>query len=223
MTTKARERSICLKTWEPPAFLSGRKAQIRRPVKNQPPLGWDRHCWFDAPIYGWTNEPGPALQWHKAKCPFGRPGDTLIGKEDHLVHAYGERPNWRVDSIIYRATTEWYDFEFSHGDIGKSFNPPIYWRGEIHWGWHSASEMPPQFARFKWHVGRVWVERAQELSDHDAMRLGGYEWNHGFCHSKESGTHEKPSGSFAERWRLDWPKLPWESNPWVWCVELEGI
>lgn len=231
MSAATKERSICLKTWEPPAFQSGRKTQIRRPINglkfNPTWIGWDegddgRYDWYARDVDSGNFEPAECWNEQRLQCPFGRAGDALIGKEawqsvlssqfcEPLERYLKGGPAVGGFGAIYRATPR---------DDYRCY------------GWRSAACMPLWAARFKWCVGRVWVERAQDVSEADAMATGiesvspcggcgENRWRN--CVGCLHPWNDNPRIAHRHQWNRDWPKAPWESNPWVWCAELEPV
>lgn len=195
-----KERSILLKDWEVRAFLAGRKSQIRRPVKPQPPeefvgvtnenhrdgkidtSGWQ---WFSWAATGW---PGPPHNAKWLKSPFGQPGDRLWCRETW-------RRIWRNGTIRYKADGE------HLSDVGQ---------------WEPSVRMPKSASRLTLEVVAVRVERVQRITCNDLETMGIIPVDY----------DDEPTGdavAFMLSWMRDYPKYPWDSNPWVWVGEVRRI
>jgi hypothetical protein len=86
-----KERPILFSAPMVTAILDGRKIQTRRMLKVQPPEHMKRHCWFDAPVYGFTDQSEPSGNWWEIKCPYGYVGDLLWVRESY-------RTIWEIDT-----------------------------------------------------------------------------------------------------------------------------
>lgn len=217
-----KERPILFSGEMVRAILDGRKTQTRRVVNPQPPQGWDRHNWYNAPQYGWTNEPEPALNWHVVKCRFGMPGDRLWVRE---TWKYGWTPSCG-HGIFYRADEHFKCFNTD--GYGHAYRTIVakYGNDFRKEPWRSSIFMPCWASRIKLEVIGVRVERLNEISEEDAIAEGcrGEEWyrHPSFGIVTDAGT--LPSEEYHELWdSINGKKHPWASNPWVWCVEFKPI
>lgn len=139
-----KERPILFSAPMVRAILEGRKTMTRRALKKQPPfLARVRHTWFNAPIYGFTDEDVPAANWWKIRCPYGQPGDRLWVRE-----------TWRKD--IYDNSTH---YRASHPcpDLPK-------WKPAIH--------MFRKDSRINLEITAVRVEQLQDITEDDAKAEG---------------------------------------------------
>lgn len=138
------------------AFLAGRLTQLRVPVKLGTEFGPS-----DTPGYDWhwrgtpKGKPTCGL-WQDMRTeqvmtlsPFGKPGDTLWGKE-----------TWRRIETGRNAGKT--DYRADDPDAsGLGFIP-----------WQPSSRMKQADSRISATVRRVWVERVQEISEADAVACG---------------------------------------------------
>ena len=175
------------------AILDGRKTMTRRVVKKQPPDGWDRACWFRAPVMGWTYRPEPADEWHTVKCPYGQTSDRLWVRETWCDGYTGT-----ADPYLYRAT----------------------YKGGANYTWKPSIHMPRKASRITLEVVGVRVERLQEISEDDAFAEGVSDKvnpnEEDYTLSAEE-VFEKLWDS------INGKKHPWDSNPWVWVVEFKRV
>jgi hypothetical protein len=192
------------------AILDGRKTQTRRVIKPQPPSDHERHCWFDAPVYGWTNEPEPALNWHKVKCPYAV-GDVLYVRE---TWATGFTKTGEEESIFYKAGgyNQLYmlDGAPDYEDWLKLYDTKeTAWRPSIH--------MPQWAARLFLRVTDVRAQRVQEISEEHARAEGVQPYTS--VNWTQSDTPYKVGFS------LLWDSIchNWDANPWVWVYTFERV
>lgn len=201
---KTKERPILFSGPMVRAILEGRKTQTRR-VINFKRLSSIRRgrLFYSPPFKSWaianTADYGTHIDEHVVlvNCPYGDRGDRLWVRE-----TWGESGHNRFE---YRA---------SPAD-GTDFRSVSRWRPSIH--------MPREASRITLEITDVRVQRLQDISDEDAMAEGGYEWNYGFCHSKETGTHETPRGSFRALWASINGADSWAANPWVWAISFSSV
>lgn len=187
--------------------LDGRKTQTRRIVKQQPPNGWDRHCWYAAPVYGWTSEPEPAATWHKVRCPYGVPGDLLWVRE-RFAHVAGETLYAADCTEAEREEERKLRREFP--GLAAAY-PDGRWKPSIH--------MPRSLSRITLRITDVRVERLQDISDADAIAEG--------CPAVSLYDLDCDSTPPARHFRSLWESIngpgSWDANPWVWVVEFDVL
>ena len=131
------------------------------------------------------------------KCPY-KPGDVLYVKETWGKDENGE--------YVYRTnygTTE-----------DDSFPPSMFkWKPSIH--------MPRDTARLFLRVTNVRVERLQDITEEDARAEG--------VNGIPRSTVLYPNDDYIYPFKQLWNSLNqkrgygWETNPWVWVYEFEGI
>ncbi|MBD8556340.1 hypothetical protein IFT84_17670 [Rhizobium sp. CFBP 8762] len=214
------------------ALFDGSKTQTRRIIKPQPPEGFDRHCWYDAPLYGFTRQPIPTCKWHIVRLHAYK-GDRLWVRERWSgVHDFGETPpserqsyTTPVGPVLRDEIWYWADGTPDFGDWEKP-------RPGIH--------MPRWASRLTLIVTDVRVERLQDISEEDAAAEGvPSDDNYAGSFAKEychrcggSGLH----GAFGQnygvievdcaecetsklRYRNLWNHIngpgAWDANPWV--------
>lgn len=204
---------------------AGIKTMTRRAVNPQPPIGWDRHCWFNAPIYGWTNEIEPAKNWHKVQCPYGQPGDLLWVKETFF--AWGR---WETRRSAKKGRDEWHfvdmTLECGHaymyaadGDQpdklgGKRSGgvTPQWWR-------RPAIFMPRVASRGLDEIVSVRAERLQDLSEADAIAEG--------CEPNylpgRAYLDEPYKSGYVSLWQGINGNGSWKANPWAWVVNFRVL
>jgi len=192
------------------ALFDGRKTQTRRIVKPQPPAGYVRHCWYHAPVYGWTNVLDDFTDnWFKVRCPYGQPGDLLWvrerwtfvnvqrrGDQSELVVAYNadgaDLPN-RPAIFVHDPDSRWYDAALGWFDRRK--------RPSIH--------MPRWASRLTLRITDVRVEQLQDISDEDAIA--------------EGLMTPSPVVAYRDLWESIHGPGSWDANPWVWVITFETI
>jgi hypothetical protein len=204
------------------------KTQTRRALRKQPPPGYTRHCWFDAPTYGFTDEPEPAADWWTIRCPYGVPGDRLytketwalvLGDEDGIDDWTGRIPDshpglgWQV---WYRSGHPWAN---DHpDDRGFRWRPSIF--------------MPRWASRITLEVTEVRVERLQAITEEDAVAEGMHAFDlgeHGVVYGYDpKGTPGTMVGGTAiEALALLWDSIngagSWDRDEWVWAVSFRRV
>ena len=198
------------------AHMAGRKTQTRRPVKPQPPAGfndpWQGHNgqWFVM-----DGRPGARLDSHPLRSPFGRPGDTLWVREMFAAFTGGSGEHGEYDEAEGPLCDE-RSYTFAYRADGTS--RPARWRPSIH--------MPRAASRITLNVKRVWVERVQDIAEADAVAEGLVSaLSHGEWRNPSLGRSGiwTARNAFAVLWDYIYAKrcLGWDVNPWVWACEFE--
>lgn len=215
--TGVKERPILFSGPMVRALLDGRKSQTRRVVKPQPPVGWDRTAWSDAPTMGWTAQEAPARDWHIVRCPYGTIGDRLWVRETFFDNCPGERD---MEQVYYRADGE-PDFD---GESITRDGP----------GWTPSIHMPRWASRLTLEITGVRVERVQDISEADARAEGAESRT---CRCTLDGQTTCSPGMICEAGRSDrdwyrdtWdsingkrPGCSWADNPFVWVLEFRRV
>jgi len=210
------------------ALLDGSKTQTRRIIKPQPerrvidgvgpmltfskPRGTDR--WL------WPNAKDAVL----ASCRYGQPGDRLWVRETFClesnfnvdcVEAYppphddGRPIQWHEDVDYgrwwhqphYAATDPEPELEYEDRE-----GPGVRWKPSIH--------MPRWVSRTLLEVTAVRAERAQSISEADALAEGV-----GNLYDHLPTARER----FEWLWRSINGDESWTANPWVWVIEFKRI
>ena len=129
-------------------------------------------------------------------CPYGIPGDRLWVRETWQRLGCGHDQPFTV----YKA---------SNPEQGCHWRPSLF--------------MPKEFSRITLEIISVRIERLQEITGIDAVREGcgkdipSFELLH-------FGGYKKAKEEFIVLWdSINGKKYPWESNPWVWCIEFTRI
>lgn len=240
------------------AILAGTKTQTRRVVTPTPRLMPE---WSSPGSDGWIFFEGSSKEiliaedyirrchgeW-AARCPYGKPGDTLWVREtwycDHCF-AGDYETTWRkgvranLDKLIDREACEreWRGDDFGmmyyradvpsgrFGDAGYWAEPGSKWRPSIH--------MPRWASRLTLRVTDVRVKRVQDINEADARAEGVrardahivvQSCGDGGCRIDDSLSNTA-RGAFAALWDSINAKrgFGWDSNPWVWVVSFERL
>lgn len=168
--------SIILHPFEITGLLSGRISQIRRPVVPTPTLPYRiDYSYSDGSIaaaFSDCEKIRDGANLELIRSPFGKPGDVLIGKETWLElrpHHYhddrlskqhrfenkGQPP--RINGVAHKANTS-----ADGDDIRKEYG----------YVWKSPATMPPWASRFHLTNQGVRVERANAITEEDAVKCG---------------------------------------------------
>jgi hypothetical protein len=180
------------------AILGGRKTMTRRVLKLRDPS--QTHSVIDDEGDGaWPYDADDAGQWHKARCPYGQPGDRLWVRETFMIHG-GE--------IAFAATDQ-----------------PLVGCDK----WKPSIFMTRLASRITLEVVAVRVDRLQDITEEDAIAEGMHEFHGtGIYGCDPHGTPGPLCGDSAgEAFRLLWLKIngvdSWTANPWVWVVEFTRV
>ena len=198
------------------AHMAGRKTQTRRPVKPQPPAGFEDPCQgHDGQWFVMDGRPGAHLDSHPLRSPFGVAGDRLWGRETWGV---GCRPcpqnGWR-DGVEYRADEALIQDD-PHDILPLwSVTEPdgVCLDDYSHDHWLSPMTMPRWASRLTLTVKRVWAERVTAIGHADLIAEG----------IEPLPSLAQMRGRFANLWDGIYAKggLGWDANPWVWACEFE--
>lgn len=171
-------KPITFNDYEVRAVREGRKVQVLRAVKPQPPDGTNIGCYTTdghPELIEWVltdAEDGDPIDASPLRCPYGQPGDRLWVRETWRLwacpwHGYDGEP---LDPTVFRGAlkrfgTKWLqtlpiEYRAATGDGGP-------WRSPIH--------MPRWASRLTLEVTNVKVRRVQEMSEADA-HLNRIEW-----------------------------------------------
>ncbi len=127
------------------------------------------------------------------RCPYGASGGRLWVRETWRTGPVGQ-------AVLYRAT--------------DSANPAIRWRPSAH--------MPRSYSRISLELTDVRVQRAQDISEDDAIAEGvdaqiyPGSWRQGVWSKRQD---------FAQIWNHINAKrgYGWETNPWVWVLTFKRV
>lgn len=200
-----REHPLLMKGPLVRATLEGRKTQTRRPLRNQPPTGYDlvRVC---GPWAEFEND-SPPLAKYSTKGPLGETGDRLWVRETWTAAMH--EPKGPAD-CLYRA-----DDNRGVEDLAEA-----KWTPSIH--------MPRWACRLVLPLVSVRVERVQDITEEDAKAEGverisagpGWECWMGYGPSSSCKTARD---SFRSLWISIYGEASWDLNPWVWVAQWNHI
>ncbi|BFI46017.1 phage-like protein [Yersinia pseudotuberculosis] len=197
-STTSKERPILFNAEMVNAIFSGRKAQTRRIMGNQP-AGQDletvhvRHN--DDFNFQWYGNLGESSYF---PCPLGKPGDQLWVREAFATGLCTK------STLAYRATHRPEDLE-------EGWFEKIKWTPSIH--------MPRWASRINLLITGVRVERLQDISEQDAMAEG-------CAYGKGNGEIDlavRPENHFPTLWASIYGAESWQANPWVWVIDFERM
>jgi hypothetical protein len=159
------------------------------------------------------------------KCRYGGPGDRIWGRENI----------WLPPPITLKMLREGADTD-TWPAVAYTASLDIPTIEEYRkWGWkHVPSIFMPKFAsRITREIVSVRLERLQEISEEDAIaegveRTGGGRYWLGYDLHHVKGTR-KVYGQARDAFRTLWDSINaargygWDTNPWVWVLELKKI
>lgn len=185
------ERPIVLRRHEVVGIIAGTQTQVRRVVKPRDLQWMDEHQGL--------RESDNAL-----RCPYGKPGDRLWGRESYWADATTCNFMWYVNDI---------------------FTPD---RKREHCRLLHGIFMPRKLSRITLEVTGVRVERLQDISEADAMaegvervigKTGGVVYRTNADHRFNSIA----IGAYALLWESINGPGSWDLNPWVRVVEFKTL
>jgi hypothetical protein len=207
------------------AIIEGRKTMTRRVVK--PAIGWGTG-WSVTPIkeehmdgiqrYEMRKGSKYSLTWFK--CPFGKIGDVLWVRE--TLYQEGEL------GLYYLADKERIDEETIPEDYAVYRDYACCKVPAIH--------MQKSVARIWLEVTDIKVEKAQEITEQDAIAEGVESWTeerlkskpthykvYRPCSDPEALYSSKAYDSFQTLWESINGIESWNQNPWVWVVSFKVL
>jgi hypothetical protein len=263
-----KERNILFSAAMVRPTLAGTKTQTRRVVKPQPPtpeefpgavFGLSRCVADEVKMYNVNDHdrlPKHPTDWDlvgsvgraraagrsmRYRCPYGQPGDRLVGRETW------QYADWTEDGmpwIRYRAdgatrliedTPE--DWSERLTNVWASLSDPANYAIDNRAAdrrWRPAIHMPRWASRILLEIVSVRVDRLQDISEADAWAEGcerGEPWDNGqgfFPALRDLGGGTYDGWDDAREWYADlWESIngpgSWDANPWVWVVEFKRI
>lgn len=226
-----KERPILYSAPMVRAKLAGAKTQTRRICKlpSHPAVGgWscrEDGLWIPVATSNATKKQFvTSFPFGAYKCPYGKVGDRIYGKESHRYHDWTEDGDpwieYASDGAIRlcRVPSESRD---RVQDIWEELSDPkrlhdracdTRWRPSIH--------MPRWASRILDEIVEVRVERVQEISESDAIAEGVTE-----TFDSAGGCHERTTAkeNYAKLWNEINGAGSWESNPWVWVIVTKAV
>ncbi|WP_296100277.1 hypothetical protein [uncultured Agrobacterium sp.] len=204
------------------ALLAGRKTQTRRLLPQQPPEGYDRHCWYDAPLYGFTPNEVPSAEWFTVRVPAVK-GDRFYVCESHYRYGHWEP---KGDAKTPLGKQKWHFVEDSADVV---FETPLIFRKGMHnadpykpaWHRRTGRFMFRKHSRMTLEVKDVRIERLQDISADDAIAEGLQKLRATGRYVVDQGDQYFGLASHNPRQVFEWlwdginVKTPWEKNPWI--------
>jgi hypothetical protein len=246
------ERTICLRDWESRTLRdlpAGGTLLLLRPVVPRPPAGAQALIAADGSSdVKFVSSPCAGVGVARTPwipCPFGAPGDVLLGKEAWTCYptpgcTFGEAMMGKKITLEYRAGGTQ---EFSGGHAtGAGMH--IDWSAldfdyppEKYGAWQPAQRLPRALVRHRPRVESVAVLPVQGLTEEQArnMRMECYRRAHkgrawenlmgAECRAAKArdplATEVSWRDVLAVACNREWGKRhPWESNPWAWAVTV---
>lgn len=241
-TTKPR-RLLC-RAWEVRAYLSGAKTQFRVPIKPQPVF-----VPYPESIVEPGKDTG-FLAWQKRKSPRefytsndggleqGRQFGT-VGQRLWLAETWATDINFSYNSPKRIAAS---CVAAGYGVTDKNPACPLWYQSDNtyrRWGdydacrgrWRSAATMPQWASRLSLEVKSVRVQRLQDINESDAIAEGvamlatlkksGFKVGAFFGVEGVTDTDWlDPRDAYEQLWESIHGPGSWESNPWVFAVEV---
>lgn len=216
MSTSAprKFRPVNLRPHEAQAAVRGELRLIVRVVSQQPPAGHVFVGWSETDYAVWSKCDARLIDAFSTRCPLGRPGDGLWGRETWRVrggreHEYLQEPR----SVMYRAT---------HIADGA----PLTWES---YKWRPSILMPRWASRWSGVVEAVECRRVQTITESEAFAWGlDIEDEHASWFSEGENLQSAGSPMSAERYALMrlWQSMhgrdAWDANPWCWFVWVQS-
>lgn len=208
-----KERPILFTAEMVNAILAGNKTMTRRVIKPQP-----------HPDFLSRGIAGMAAQWPKqdgirifmkdgcselVKCPYGRPGDRLWVREAwRAAKCYDELNGTQLTGKISGRNIKYIE------GVDKFLSGPQIGR------YRHARFMPRWASRITLEITNIKVERAQDITDTDALREGV---------DRTNTSITSIPGYAVQRFKALWDSIykdwgyGWDSNPWVWVIKFKKI
>jgi len=213
---KGKERPILFSGEMVRAILEGRKTQTRRVIKPQPHAIIKDWPYVDDPHEVVDEQKGRIKKVFSddnmnrfvrpLKCPYGQPGDRLWVRETFMVKdGKSGKP-----CLFYKAN-----------------GPADFYPGELAYfaaTWQPSIHMPRGYSRINLKITGVRVERVQGISYADALAEGV--WRPGPDADPDQVDREYDA---IDQYIRVWNEINtkrgygWESNPYVWVIELKRI
>lgn len=209
------EKPILFSTPMVQAIMDGRKTQTRRIIKGTA-LKWLTEGEFNPEFVALPEN---------YFSPYGYEGDILWVRETffELVHPETSKPydpsrymylasyNPETDGEVY-----WDD-----GDGGITLNKD----GSAKSPWKPSIHMPREACRIILEISNIRIERAQDISEQDAMSEGTFKMESvgeiGYYNNKRGGSRETAKESFMVLWKQINGEESWNKNPFVWVITFK--
>ena len=219
-----KEHPILMQTDMVKAILDGRKTQIRRVIKPQPPSDAKpctctrvKHFYIDK-VPSPTDRLECTSDVMTIKCPYGQVGDRLWVRETWQVD------DWNYPNHKEAVLKENLEFRADATTEEEYYN---------YLGWKSPLHLDKIFARIWLEITGVRVERLQEITEVDAIAEGvSYNTTNEYAQMRvlsrgqaNEDTWPTPQESFRKLWDSLNAKrgYGWEVNLWVWVIEFKRV
>lgn len=213
-----KDHLINLRAWEAAALNEGRATALVRVCKPQPVRGFAPES---PPVLGRITSPHPKRgrfgvflrrgldtgfpEFDLLPCPFGAPGDVILGRETWGLCAFFDDTDWCGFSIANESEdTIRTNFRVEYAsDFGSAEEC----------AWRSPVTMPRWAIRARHTNAGVRCMRVQELTEQDARDLGffAYSWADDNISSRIQ---------YVEQFTKDHGPGAWSANPWVFFARL---
>ncbi len=221
------------------AILAGIKTETRRVMKQQPRLYSDVALSQSHPLrrvvlgqdIGWLVTPEPGI-WYAdygnvvdclGRCPHGRVGDFLWGKEAACYKFDSDGDMRKV--CAYRADLpeeQWLEHKYLFSAFEAEYHPAG------HSGWRSPRYMPRWASRIVRQIIGIEAQRLGDMTEEQAiaegMTLRGYWWDYGPGWQGD-GLAMTALKAYEHTWnRLNAKRgYPWRPDLWVWRIQFERV
>lgn len=184
------------------ALLDGRKTVTRRPVK----VDYERG--MKGPVVRGRNGEVSVLSFAPVAglCPFGNVGDLIYVREKFRLFDLSDECICSDYCNCPPSGTPIY-FADCGDDSEKKWKPSIH--------------MPRTASRLTLKVTDVRIERAQGISEEEAIKEGINKHHQLPAFKSPIGYHTSPAYAFAALWNSIYGN--WDENPYVWAIEFEVI
>lgn len=203
-----REKPILFSGSMVNAILDGKKTQMRRVIKPQPPE------WIERFGYSIFTPNGMISGRGISESGFSEKAFTLpwqVG--DHLwVRETWMQPPTINQKMLADGADTWPDYVYMA-------DKPDDIEQLKEWGWKVKPSiyMPRWASRITLEITNIKAERLQEISLEDAMKEG-------FPYCEGFSPVTMPITKFQNVWsHINGKKHPWKSNPWVWVIEFKKV
>ncbi len=197
------------------ALLDGSKTQTRRLVKPEGAhhlfqfRGTTAAAGADEPTGDWAWCGSSHVVNKHIRCPHGKPGDRLWGREAFRLCAEADAIPPRDTDAAYRV---WYEADAPHQPGAGKLRPSMF--------------MPRWASRITLEVTGVRVERLQDISAADAIAEGISEFMGGWWCKHDDAPQiagMTPQEGYRHLWeRINGPRS-WDANPWVWAIDFKRV
>ena len=242
-----KERCKNFKEWEVLAIQDDRKTQFREIVKTPKEINLFTDAFKSAYKDGddnwifWSHDSDDAESFTKIaypkgsnkgiKCPYGKVGDRVWGRESFCIECDSEWSEWHGQTFFSDISPrEWAD----GSDLGIYYpatdSEPVSER-ETQWRKYSSTQMPREASRILLEITDIRIEILGEITEEDAIAegiepaykfLGVQRYKNYLC---DASTDLTAIESFVSLQIHLYGKDFWETNrdKWAWAVTFKRI